>query len=68
MSPHSGNGPTGEEQSGEYAGQPRQQPEAQLFDPQSPPAAVQVQVFEDLNQVVCEKLKLKEAGIDQEVY
>ena len=45
-----------------------QQPVAQLFDPQPPPGTVQVYILEDLNQVVGEKLELKEHRIGQEVF
>ena len=44
------------------------QPVAQLFDPQPPPRAVQIDIFEDLNQVVGQKLELKENGIGQEIF
>ena len=39
------------------------QPEAQLFNPQPPPRPIQMHIFEDLNQVIGQKLKLKEGGI-----
>jgi len=42
------------------------QPVAQLFDP-APPRAVQILIFEDRNQVVGQKLPLKENRIGQEI-
>jgi len=44
------------------------QPVAQLFDPQPPPRAIQMGILEDLNQVVGQKLELKEHGIGQEIF
>jgi len=44
------------------------QPEAQLFDPQPSPGAVQMRILEDLNQVVGEKLELEKNRIGQEVF
>ena len=44
------------------------QPEAQLFDPQPPPRAVQMDILEELDQVIGQKLELKEDGIGQKVF
>ncbi|GEM_PF-3416910 len=44
------------------------QPEAQLFDPQPPPRAVQMDILEELDQVISQKLELKEDGIGQKVF
>ena len=43
------------------------QSEAQLFDPQRPPGAIQMSIFEDLYQVIGKKLELEERRIGQEV-